>query len=178
MVATAVGRPMSDEYGPFYAEYISNVVEVDPVAVMQSQCDATRELLGQVTEDRSLFRYGSNKWSIREVVGHLADAERVFSYRAMRIAREDETPIEGFDEDAYVRGARFDRRPLAELLEEWVSVRRSTIALFRGFDPAAWQRRGTANTVRFSVRAIAFIIPGHERHHARVLKERYGVGGT
>jgi hypothetical protein len=96
----------------------------------------------------------------------------------MRIGRGDETPMEGFDEDAYVRGARFDRRTLAELADELAAVRRTTLALFRGFEPATWNLRGVANNARVSVRALAFIVPGHERHHLKVLKERYGIGGT
>jgi hypothetical protein len=176
MAATAVGRPMSDEYAPFYAGYVGNVREIDPVGVMQSQSTMTQNLLSQVSEERSLFRYAPEKWSIREVVGHLVDAERVFAYRAMRIGRGDETPIEGFDENEYVRGGQFDRRPLTELLEELAHVRQSSLALFRGFDPGAWNRRGIANNNRISVRALAFIIPGHERHHMKVLQDRYGVG--
>ena len=177
MAASPLGRPMADEYSQFHADYVGHVLEIDPVAVMASQAEITQSLLSGVSEERSLFRYAPEKWSIREVVGHLADAERVFAYRAMRIGRGDETPMEGFDEDAYVIGAQFDRRPLAELLDELANVRRSSLALFSGFDPGVWNRRGIASNARVSVRALAFIIPGHERHHVRVLKERYGLGG-
>ena len=177
MTATT-GRPMPDEFAPFYAGYVGNVTEVDPLQVMESQGSATQAALAGIPEDRSLFRYAPDKWSIREIVGHLADAERVFAYRAMRIGRADETPIEGFDENAYVTAARFDRRPLAELAAELAAVRRTTLALFRGFEPATWNLRGVANNARVSVRALAYIIPGHERHHMKVLRERYGIGGS
>jgi hypothetical protein len=170
------GRPQSDEFSPFYAGYIANVTEIDPIGVMESQGLATQTSLAAISEAQSLLRYAPDKWSIREVVGHLADAERVFAYRAMRIGRSDETPIEGFDENAYVAAARFDRRPLAELADELAAVRRTTLALFRGFEAATWNLRGTANNARVSVRALAFIIPGHERHHVKVLRERYGIG--
>jgi hypothetical protein len=172
------GRPKADEFTPFYAGYIANVTEIDPVGVMESQGSATQARLAGISEEQSLFRYAPDKWSIREVVGHLADAERVFAYRAMRIGRADETPMEGFDENRYVAAAQFDRRPLAELAEELAAVRRTTLALFRGFEPGAWNLRGIANNARVSVRALAFIIPGHERHHLKVLKERYGIGGN
>ena len=168
-----VGRPMADEYGAFYAGYIGNVIESDPVAVLESQGAATQSFLAGVSEEQSLFRYAPGKWSIREIVGHLADAERVFTYRAMRIGRGDETPMEGFDEDAYVSAATFDRLTLAELRDDLANVRRASLTLFRGLDPSVWNRRGVANNARVSLRALAYIIPGHERHHIRVLKERY-----
>lgn len=172
------GRPKSDEFTPFYAGYVANVTEIDPIAVMESQGLASRTIMAAISEEQSLFRYDPDKWSIREVVGHLADAERVFAYRALRIGRADETPIEGFDENSYVTAARFDRRPLAELADELAAVRRTTVALFRGFEPGTWNLRGIANNARVSVRALAFIIPGHERHHMKVLRERYGIGGN
>jgi DinB superfamily len=177
MPALNVGRPMSDEYGTFHASYVAEVLEIDPVAVMETQTAQTQALLARVSEEQSLFRYGPDKWSIREVVGHLADAERVFAYRALRIGRGDETPIEGFDENRYVANAYFDRRPLAELARELADVRKTSLALFRGLEPGMWNRRGIANNARVSVRALAYIIPGHERHHVRTLRERYGLEG-
>jgi hypothetical protein len=176
MATAIIGRPSADEYTPFYAGYIAQVAEADPVPVMESQAIATQTLLRGISEEQSLFRYAPGKWSIREIVGHLADAERVFAYRAMRVGRGDATPMEGFDEDAYVRGARFDRRSLAELAEELATVRRATLALFRSFEPGTWNLRGVANKAPVTVRALGFIIPGHERHHVNVLRERYGVG--
>lgn len=178
MTSTIIGRPGADEYTPFYASYIAQVAEADPVPVLESQAIATQALLRGISEEQSLFRYAPGKWSIREVVGHLADAERVFAYRAMRVGRGDATPIEGFDEDAYVRGARFDRRSLAELADELAAVRRASLALFRSFEPETWNLRGIANQSPVTVRALGFIIPGHERHHVKVLRERYGVGGA
>ena len=178
MVASAVGRPMSDEYGPFYAGYIGEVLETDPVAVMGTQAAETQALLSRISEEQSLFRYAPDKWSIRELVGHLADAERIFCYRALRISRGDETPLEGFDENAFVAAAGFDRRPFSSLVAELAALRAGTIAMFNGLEPAMWNRRGIANNARVSVRALAYIIPGHERHHIKVLQERYNIGGA
>ncbi|HEV8123933.1 MAG TPA: DinB family protein [Gemmatimonadales bacterium] len=175
MPALDIGRPQNNEYAPFYARYISQVPEEDPVAVMEAQAAVTRAALRQVSESDSLFRYAPGKWSIKEVVGHLADAERVFAYRALRFARCDETPLQGFEENDYVRAANFDRIPFTELMQQLADLRRSTVALFRGLEEEAWGRRGTASGNPFTVRALAFVIPGHERHHLRVLQERYGV---
>ncbi len=175
MAIASLGRPMSDEYSPFYAGYVGEVLETDPVHVMESQAIATQALIGTIPDDQSLFRYAPGKWSIREIIGHLVDAERIFGYRALRIARGDETPLEGFDENRYVEAAGFDRQAWGTLVEELAVVRRGTLALFRSLDAAAWNRRGVASNARISVRALAFIIPGHERHHLRILRERYGL---
>lgn len=171
-----IGRPASDEYFQFYAGYVSHVPEDDPLFVMESQGRITQAMLQQVSEKTSLFRYAPDKWSIREVVGHLGDTERIMAYRALRIARADPKPLQGFDENEYVRNAAFDRRTLGDLLQELADIRRTTLALFRGIDQSAWTRRGTASEHSISVRALGFIIPGHERHHVRVLRERYGLG--
>lgn len=172
-----VGRPEADEVPAHYVGYIQRVPESDPVMVCASQIEETAGLLRALSDTDAMYRYGRGKWSIKEVVGHLADTERIMAYRALRIARADTTPLPSFDENAYVPVAKFDGRSLADLVGELRTVRAATLALLRTFDGEAWKRRGTASGKPVSVRALAFIIPGHERHHVEVLKTRYGVGG-
>lgn len=177
MTAVTIGRPETDEFSPYYADYIGRVPEADPVAVLDAESATTRKLLGGVAEKDAGFRYAPDKWSVKEIVGHLCDTERVMSYRALCIARGDTTPLPGFDENAFVPAADFGRRPLAELVSELSDVRRATLALFRSFREADWRRIGNANGKRISVRALGYIIPGHERHHVMVLREKYGLRG-
>lgn len=171
-----IGRPESDEIPAHFLGYISKVPESDPVAVLATQIDVTAALLRGLSETDALKRYAPGKWSVKEIVGHLADTERIMAYRALRIARADETPLPGFDENAYVPPAKFDARPLADLIADLRTIRAASLALFRGFDADAWRRRGTASGKPVSVRALGYMIPGHERHHVEVLKTRYGVG--
>jgi hypothetical protein len=169
----AIARPLATDYAPYYGTYVSQVSEGDVLAVLAGQIDDTVALLRAVPRARWTHRYAPGKWSVSEVVGHLADTERIFAYRALRFARNDATPLAGFDENQYVPPANFDARPLPELAEDLRAVRLASVALFRGLDDAALARRGTANQVAFTVRAIPWIIAGHERHHVAVLKERY-----
>ena len=177
MNTRVVGRPEPDEIPSHYLGYIKRVPENDPVIVCASQIEETAALLHGLSETDAMYRYGRGKWSIKEVVGHLADTERIMSYRALRIARGDVTPLPSFDENAYVPVARFDGRSLADLVGELRTVRAATLALLRTFDADAWRRRGTASGKPVSVRALGFMIPGHERHHVEILRTRYGVGG-
>lgn len=170
-----VGRPEGDEIPPHFVGYVSKVTESDPVAVLTSQIDVTAGLLRGLSEADALKRYAPGKWSVKEVVGHLADTERIMAYRALRIARGDETPLPGFDENAYVPPAKFDARPLADLVADFRTVRTATLGLFKSFDGEAWRRRGTASGKTISVRALGYVIPGHERHHVEILKTRYGL---
>jgi hypothetical protein len=172
----AVGRPEPDEIPSHYVGYIKRVPESDPVMVCASQIEETAELLRKLSDTDAMYRYAQGKWSIKEVVGHLADTERIMSYRALRIARGDATPLPSFDENAYVPPAKFDGRSLTDLVGELRTVRAATLALLRSFDADAWLRRGTASGKPVSVRALGFMIPGHERHHIEVLRTRYGVG--
>jgi len=174
-MSTLVGRPGADEFDYHYASYVDRVKESDPVDAMARQIEETAALLSRVSDADALKRYAPGKWSVKEVVGHMADAERIFSYRALRFARADVTPLASFDENAFVPAGGFDRRPIAELVAELQDVRRASLALFRGFDAAAWGRSGTASGKPVSVRAISYIIPGHERHHVAILRERYGL---
>lgn len=170
-------RPTPDEYDPFYASYIGQVPErMDPVEMMEAQLTEVSDLLGSLTVAQGGHRYAEGKWSVREVVGHLADAERVFQYRMFRITRGDTTPLAGFDEQTYVAAAGADRRPMADLLDEWTATRRATLAFVRSVPDQTWRRRGTANNLPISARALLYITPGHVAHHLEVLRTRYGLG--
>ena len=166
-------RPEEGEFNPYYAMYIGLVPDGDIVQTLRSQLPETVHLLKTVPEERAGFRYADRKWSIRELVGHLADAERVFAYRAMCIARGDTQPLPGFEEDDYVRGAAFDSLSLERIVREYEMVRAATLSFFDNLGDQAWTRTGTANGNGISVRAIAYILAGHERHHRQVLQERY-----
>jgi hypothetical protein len=169
-------RPSPDEYGPSYAGYIARVpAGADIVQQLAGQLHDTMARLRAVPEDRGAYRYAPGKWSVKDVVAHLADVERVMSYRALRIGRGDQTPLPGFEEDAYATEAAADRFALAELAETFSHVRRATIDLFRQFPPTAWERRGAASGFPVSVRALGFIIVGHELHHLDVLAVRYSL---
>lgn len=176
MTSPLFARPQPDEYGSFYAGYVARVPEGDVLDLLARQSEDTQALLGALPPDRAAHRYEPGKWSVTEVAGHLCDAERVFSYRALCFARGDQTPLPGFDETAYVPMAAFDRRGLADVLAELRCLRQSTLFLFRGLDEAAGLRRGVANGSPMTTRAAAYVIAGHERHHLEVLKNRYGIG--
>jgi hypothetical protein len=171
--AAAIARPRDDEYLPYYGKYISLVPDGDLVETLRTQIGETLALLRTIPEQRASHRYAPGKWSIKEVIGHLSDVERVMTYRALRIARADATPLAGFDENAYVPAANFGARSLASLAHELAEVRRATVAFFETLDPEAAARRGSANNAGISARALAYIVAGHERHHVRLLRERY-----
>ena len=175
-MTTQLPRPAAGEYAQFYAGYIAEMPDGDLLAALERQGEETFSLLSALPEQRGHHRYAPGKWSIKDIACHLADAERVFAYRALRFARGDASPLAGFDENDYVRAAGAETRPLVELAAELHAVRRSTIALLRGLPPGAAERRGTANGAEMSVRALAWVIAGHERHHIRVLHERYLTG--
>jgi DinB superfamily len=173
MSAPTVDRPASSEYAPYYAGYIARVPEGNVLALLETQISETLSFLRAQGEAWAGTRYAPGKWSVKEVVGHLCDTERIMSYRALRIAREDRTPLPGFEQDDYVRTAHSDRRSLADLLEDFATVRAATLHLFRSFDADAWTRSGIANSLEISVRALAYIIAGHERHHLEIVRTRY-----
>lgn len=168
-----IARPQSDEYAPYYERYISLVQHDDILNALDQQRRQTMLLLSCRNDDDGNFRYAPEKWSAKEVLGHVCDTERVFAYRALRISRADATPLEGFEQDDYVRNGPFAHRPLADLVEDFIAVRRATLSLLRNLDEAAWMRRGIANKNEVSVRALAYIIAGHELHHRRILEEKY-----
>jgi hypothetical protein len=170
-----ITQPARDEYADFHSGYIAAVAhESDAVAALvrqQSAIDATRGL----TEQQAGHRYAAGKWSVREIIGHLSDTERVLSYRLMRIARGDQTPLPRFDENVVAKHSNADSRSLSDLVNELAIVRASTLALVRSLDEAAVARRGVVGDWTLSVRALAFIIAGHFQHHLNVLRERYGI---
>jgi len=171
--AHAISSPDPSEYAPYYGKYITLVGGNDVVAALEDQPRQTLALLSTLNEEQGDYRYAPDKWSIKEMLGHVIDAERVFSYRALRFARNDRTPLASFEQDDYVRSGDFGDRRLADLIEEFVCVRRATVWLFRTLSPEAWMRRGIASDNQVSVRAVAYIVAGHELHHRRVLQEKY-----
>jgi hypothetical protein len=175
MTSFTIPRPTSSEYAPAYGGYVSAVPEGDLLSLLERQGRETVALLRGVSEKKSQYRYAPEKWSIREVVGHVNDAERVFTYRALRFARADATPLPSFDENAWGDASNADSRALAEHLEELAAVRAATLALFRGFSEEQFARSGVASNHEITVRALAYITAGHERHHVKVLREKYGV---
>jgi len=165
--------PDPSEYAPYYGRYISLVPAGDIVATLDRQVGETCGMLSTVTDETGNYRYAPGKWSVKEMLGHVIDCERIFAYRALRIARHDRTPIEGFEQDDYVKNGSFGAHSVPDLLSEFACVRHATVLLFRRLAPEAWERRGIANNNEISVRAIAYIIAGHELHHRRVLEEKY-----
>ncbi len=172
-VATSPSRPQAGEYAPYYDRYISLIPGNDVLSALDEQRRHTLLLLSGRTDADGNLRYAPEKWSVKEVLGHINDTERVFAYRALRIARNDQTPIEGFEQDDYVKFGPFANRSLEDLVEDYIGVRRATMSLFRNLDDSAWTRRGTANKNEVTVRALAYIIAGHELHHRRILEEKY-----
>ena len=166
-------RPEPSEYAEFYEKYIALVPQGDLFATLEKQLNQYKPLLGKLTEPQSEFRYEPAKWSIKEVVGHVTDTERIFAYRLLRIARGDQTPLSGFEQDDYVKEGNFSARKLADLLEEFSLVRHATLALLRSLPSKAWTRRGNANQKEITVRALGFIIAGHDCHHRVILEQRY-----
>jgi uncharacterized damage-inducible protein DinB len=171
--ALAIARPEVGEYVPYYDRYISLVPGADILATLDAQRRQTMTLLCGRDEADGDFRYAPGKWSAKEVLGHVCDTERIFAYRALRIARGDQTPIEGFEQDDYVRNGPFTQIPLSEIIEDYIAVRRATLTLLRNLDEPAWTRRGVANKNEVTVRALAYIIAGHELHHRHILEEKY-----
>jgi len=171
-LTASFGRPQSDEYNPYYDRYISLVGSEDIILLLERQAAETATLFHSASA-RADFRYAPGKWSVKEMLGHVNDTERIMVYRALRVARGDKTPIEGYEQDDYVRNGNFGRRTLADLIEEFADVRTATVSLFRHLDAETGLRRGIANKNEISARALAYIIAGHELHHRRVLKAKY-----
>ena len=174
MPSTAT-RPATSEHVPYYTRYIELVSGDNVMAALKSQVRDTIAFLNRIPAEKSLSRYAPGKWSVREVLGHMIDTERVFAYRALRIGRGDATPLAGFEQDDYIKGAAFDSVGWKSLIEEFEAVRRANILMFSGFTDDAWTRSGTANKSPITVRAIAWIIAGHELHHRKVIEENYLV---
>jgi len=176
-VATAptftIARPQPGEYAPYYEKYISLITSTDILGMLEEQRKQSLLLLSGLSEDDGNFRYAPDKWTVKEVWGHVCDAERVFAYRALRISRGDKTPLAGFEQDDFVKNAPFGARPMCDLIEDYIAVRRATVSMFRILDEAAWTRRGIASNNEVTVRALAYMIAGHEVHHRRILESKY-----
>ena len=166
-------RPEPGEHAALYSRYIALVPEGDIRMILRAQLPDTLALLRPLSEEQAGYRYADDKWSVRQVVGHLIDTERIFVYRAVRIARGDQTPLPGYNDNVYVEMGAFDERPLANLLAELEAARASSAAFFQNLPEAAWSRSGTANDYPVSVRALAYITAGHELHHREILQDRY-----
>jgi hypothetical protein len=166
-------RPEPTEYADFYANYVSRVPGSDVLGVLESQRLQMLQMFAGRSERDGSFRYAPGKWVVKEVLGHITDTERIFTYRALRIARGDQTRLPGFEQDDFVRNGGFAERTLADLTEEFGLVRSASIALFRSFQEGAWPRRGIASEKEVTVRALAFITAGHQIHHRLILEERY-----
>jgi hypothetical protein len=177
MAATTVAsaRPDATEYAPFYAGYVARVPEADVVGALRDSGTEIIAALAVVPASRGGFRYADEKWTVREVIGHLIDAERIFTYRALRLARGDSTPLPPFEENDYVRTAGSEARTLTDLVDELRAVRESTVRMFASFPGEAWTRTGIVSGREVSVRALAYITAGHARHHLAILRERYGI---
>jgi uncharacterized damage-inducible protein DinB len=168
-----MNRPEPTEYAEFYGTYISKVPGSDVLGVLESQRVQMLQLFAGRSERDGSFRYAPGKWTVKETLGHITDTERIFTYRALRIARGDQTPLPGFEQDDFVKNGAFSERTLAGLAEEFSLVRGASLALFRSFPEEAWSRKGVASQKEVTVRALAFITAGHQIHHRLILEERY-----
>ena len=176
--AVTIERPKSGEYNPYYDRYISLIPGSDILATLAAELPKTVALLATRSESEGDLRYSSGKWSVKEALGHMIDTERIMSYRALRIARNDRTPIEGFEQDDYVNAGPYASLRLSDLIDEFKTVRAATLSLFRNLRLEDWGRAGVANNNEITVRALAYVIAGHELHHRQILEERYFGNGT
>ncbi|WP_374722809.1 DinB family protein [Peribacillus tepidiphilus] len=166
-------RPEIGEFAPYYLSYVNLVPEGDILHILDEQIKLTIHLLQNISETQGQFRYAPDKWSIKEVIGHMADTERVMGYRLLCIARGDTVSLPGFNENAYVHNASFDQQSMQDLLQNLNAVRQSTLHLIKSLNQEAWLRRGIANNYEVTVLALATIMAGHELHHRQIIKERY-----
>lgn len=171
-----IALPQAGEYAPAFGRYVARVSGIDdPLRELSAQRARVLGVLSPLTDEQARFRYAAEKWSIKDLLGHLCDAERVFAYRLLRIGRGDKTPLPGFEENDYARAAKSDRRPFTELVAEWSAVRDATSLLARGLSESDWTNEGTSNEAPATARALLYIILGHTEHHMAVLADRYGV---
>ena len=166
-------RPKQNEYAPYYETYIKQLAGNDIIKILTNQLGRTVDFFKSINEDKGNYAYAEGKWSIKEVLGHMIDTERVFSYRALCIARREQQQLPGFEQDEYVKTAQFNKRTLSSLVNDYKLTREADIALFKSFDEESIGRWGTASNNKVTVRAIMFIIAGHEEHHINILKEKY-----
>lgn len=168
-------RPVSTEYAPFYHGYIQEIPESDILSVLQTQLDDISQFWRSIPESAATLIHPPYTWKIRQVLEHLADGERIFGYRLLRIARGDTTPLPGFDENFYAEASEEQPWPLTDIVKSFEALRQANLLLIRNLADAAWDRAGTASGSRVSVRALAWILAGHVRHHDRILRQRLGA---
>ena len=170
-----ITRPEKSEYAPYYDTYVSKVPKGDILQMLRDQMDSTLWMLENLDESKGDYRYAEGKWTVKEVLGHVVDSERLFAYRACCIGRGDKTPLPGYEQDDYVLTGGFNARPIKHLMTEYQGIRTATIAMLEGFPEEAWTRSGTASGNPFTAKALVWIIAGHELHHLIVFKEKYGI---
>ncbi|MCL4548975.1 MAG: DinB family protein [Bacteroidetes bacterium] len=166
-------RPDQNEYAPYYHQYIKDVPQIDILEYLNQQLDEAVKLFSGVSEEKASFRYATDKWSVKEVLGHIMDSERIFAYRALCISRGEKNSLPGFEQNDYVANANFDKLKLADIVEEFVALRKSNLKMFGNFSDEMWTRKGIANKNEVTVRAIAYVLAGHALHHLNVVRERY-----
>ncbi len=166
-------RPEKTEYAEYYDRYVSLVEETDIISAMQKQLEEVSAAFSQIAEDKGLYTYEEGKWTIKELLGHLIDGERIFAYRAFRFSRADETPLPGFDQDPYIENGNYNSVRLADLLEELVLLRKSNLYFLKNLSENAWDNVGVASDNPITVRALAYCMVGHITHHVKILKDRY-----
>ncbi len=166
-------RPEKTEYAEYYETYISLVTETDIVSAMQTQLDNLTEIVSQINDEQGLYAYAEGKWTIKELLGHLIDGERVFAYRAFRFSRADETPLPGFDQNPYIENANYNTVKIEDLFAELSLLRQSNILFFKTLSEEAWNRTGIASDNPITVRALVYCMVGHIEHHVKILKEKY-----
>lgn len=166
-------KPSPSQYPSFYATYIDQVQDTDVIQALENNTNTTLAALAAMPADKAEYAYAPGKWTLKEVWLHLSDAERIFAYRLLRIGRNDQTPLPGWEENDYTANANAARLSFRDVLDEWVTVRHATTSLFKNLEPAAWDRTGIANGNPINVAAIGFIISGHTYHHLKIIRERY-----
>jgi hypothetical protein len=171
-----IQRPLVSEYPDYYVPYVNQVPEGDLLSILKDNLVHTTALFEGISVENGHFRYAPGKWSIKEVLGHMADTERIMSYRLLCIGRGDQRPLPGFNEEDYIEGAIFDQLPLKNILEDFIAARKASITLIQTMSEEAWQRKGTANHLDITTRALAYILAGHAIHHGNIIKERYLPG--
>ncbi len=168
-------RPSDNDYAPYYADYMKHIEGDDIIKILSDQLVEDKKLFDSISEVKAAYAYAEGKWTIKEVVGHLIDVERVMAYRALCIARGEKQSLPGFEQDDYVENGKFNKRTLKNLIEELKLVRESNLVMFKNFDEEMLERRGTANNFEVTALSFLFIIAGHQMHHIKILKERYLV---
>jgi hypothetical protein len=166
-------KPQTTEYDAYYEKYVSLIGESELMTALEGQPSELSGLTAALPEEKGSYAYADGKWTIKEMLSHLIDGERIFGYRMLRISRGDVTPIEGFEQDGYIENSHANERPFADLIEEFGLTRKANLMMMRNLRAEDWARSGTANDVSVTVRALAYIMAGHFRHHANILRERY-----